>query len=97
MAKSSTTKAKPTRTETVRSATYRYTVHFEPAEEGGYIVKVPALNGIATQGETLEEARAMAEDLIRGYLQSLRKHGEPIPVEHEDALTTRIAVSLAGA
>jgi antitoxin HicB len=60
-------------------------------------VKVPALNGIATQGETLEEARAMAEDLIRGYLQSLRKHGEPIPVEHEGALTTRIAVSLARA
>jgi antitoxin HicB len=44
-------------------------------------VKVPALNGIATQGETLEEARAMAEDLIRGYLQSLRKRGEPIPLE----------------
>jgi len=46
-------------------------------------VKVPALNGIATQGETLAEAPAMAEDLIRGYLQSLREHGEPITVEHE--------------
>jgi predicted RNase H-like HicB family nuclease len=62
------------RTETVRGATYCYTVQFEPADEGGYIVKVPALNGIATQGETLEEARAMAEDLIRGYLQSLHTH-----------------------
>ena len=49
------------RTETVRGATYRYTVQFEPAEEGDYIVKVPALKGIATQRETLEEARAMAE------------------------------------
>lgn len=81
MLKPQSTKVKRARTETVRSSTYRYTVHFEPAEEGGYIVKVPALNGIATQGETLEEARAMAEDLICGYLQSLRKHGEPIPVE----------------
>ena len=97
MRKATTTKAKRSRAETVRSAIYRYTVHFEPAEEGGYIVKVPALNGIATQGDTLEEARMMAEDLIRGYLQSLRKHGEPIPVEPEDALTTRIAVSLARA
>ena len=56
-----TSKAKRTRTETVRSATYRYTVHFDPAEEGGYIVKVTALHGIATQGDTLEDARAMAE------------------------------------
>jgi len=95
MPKAKTTKAK--RTERVRSATYRYTVHFEPAEEGGYIVKVPALHGIATQGETLEEARAMAEDLIRGYLQSLHKHGEPIPVERDESLTTHIAVSLARA
>jgi antitoxin HicB len=95
MPKATTSRAK--RTAKIRSAQYEYTVIFEPAEEGGYIVKVPALNGIATQGETLDEARAMAEDLIRGYLQSLRKHGEPIPVEHDRALTTRIAVSLARA
>lgn len=79
---------------TVRSAQYEYTVVFEPAEEGGFIVKVPALNGIATQGETLDEARSMAEDLIRGYLESLRKHGEPIPVENRHAMTTRVGVSL---
>ena len=95
MAKSHSTRTK--RTETVHGATYRYTVHLEPAEEGGYIVKVPALHGIATQGDSLEEARAMAADLIRGYLQSLRKHGEEIPIEHEETLTTRIAVSLARA
>jgi predicted RNase H-like HicB family nuclease len=95
MPKVKATKAK--RTGTIRSAQYEYTVLFEPAEEGGFIVKVPALNGIATQGETLDDARAMAEDLIRGYLQSLRKHGEPIPVEHERTMTTRIAVSLARA
>jgi len=95
MAKAKPTKAK--RTATIRSAQYEYTVIFEPAEEGGFIVKVPALNGIATQGDTLDEARAMAEDLIRGYLQSLRKHGEPIPVEHERTMLTRVAVSLARA
>jgi predicted RNase H-like HicB family nuclease len=91
-------KPKPTRSkraETIGISTYRYSAHFEPAEEGGYIVKVPALNGIATQGETLEEARAMAEDLIRGYLQSLRKHGEAIPVESDEGFTTHIAVRLA--
>jgi hypothetical protein len=31
----------------------------------------PALNGAATQGETLEEAREMTKDLIIGYLEAL--------------------------
>jgi predicted RNase H-like HicB family nuclease len=61
--------------------TYRYTVVFEPAEEGGYVVHVPALNGAATQGETLEEAREMAKDLIAGYLEALAKDGIPAPIE----------------
>ncbi len=47
MPKRNTTKTK--RTATICSAQYAYTVIFEPAEEGGFIVKVPALNGIATE------------------------------------------------
>jgi antitoxin HicB len=57
----------------------RYTAVFEPAEEGGYIVTFPAVPGLATQGETLDEARAMAADCLRAYLESLRKDGEPLP------------------
>jgi hypothetical protein len=44
-----------------------YTAVFEPAEEGGYIVTFPAIPGLATQGETLDEARAMAADGLRAY------------------------------
>ncbi len=64
---------------------YAYTADFEPAEEGGYVVTVPALPGVVTQGETLEEARAMVADAIQGFLESLRKDGLPIPVgeKHE--------------
>jgi predicted RNase H-like HicB family nuclease len=58
---------------------YNYTVLFEPAEEGGYIVTCPALPGLVTEGNTLDEARAMAADAIRAYLESLRKDGQPIP------------------
>ncbi len=76
---------------------YRYTVVYEPAEEGGYMVTVPALPGLVTEGDTLEEARAMAEDAIRGYLESLRKHGEAILVEQGEPITERILVSLSGA
>lgn len=60
---------------------YRYTVVFEPAEEGGYVVHVPALNSLATQGETLEEAREMAREAIEGYLECLKDKGISIPTE----------------
>lgn len=60
---------------------YSYTVLFEPAEEGGYVVTCPALPGLVTEGDTLEEARLMAQDAIRGYLESMRKDHESIPRE----------------
>ncbi len=60
---------------------YCYTVLFEPAEEGGYIVTCPSLPGLVTEGDTLEEARAMAADAIRGYLETLVKDGLPVPPE----------------
>ena len=61
--------------------TYTYTVIFEPAEEGGYIVHVPTLDGIVTQGYTLEEAKEMARDLIKGYIETLMKKNLPVPIE----------------
>jgi predicted RNase H-like HicB family nuclease len=40
---------------------------------GGYVVTCPALPGLVTEGDTLDEARAMATDAIQGYLESLKK------------------------
>lgn len=58
-----------------------YTVHIEPAEEGGYVAFFPALPGCHTQGETLEEVIAMARGALNGCLAWLKAHGDPIPVE----------------
>ncbi len=58
---------------------YRYTVLLQLADEGGYIVTCPALTGLVTEGDTLDEARAMAQDAIRGYTESLQKDILPIP------------------
>ena len=58
---------------------YTYTLLFEPAEEGGYVVSCPALPGLVTEGDTLDEAREMAKDAIQGYLECLLKDGLPIP------------------
>ncbi len=62
---------------------YRYTVILEPAEEGGYVAHCPALPGLVTEGDTLEEARQMVKDAIRCYVESLAKDGLPIPSDKE--------------
>ena len=63
---------------------YIYTIILHPdSEEGGYTVTVPVLPGCVTQGETLEEAIAMAKDAIRLHIESLLAYGEPVPEEHE--------------
>jgi antitoxin HicB len=69
--------------ESVGTKEYTFTVLFEPAEEGGYVVTCPALPGLVTEGDTLEEARDMAHDAIRAYLESLQKDGRPIPHDKE--------------
>lgn len=70
----------------------KYTVIFEPAEEGGYVVSVPALPGCISQGETFEEASAMIKDAIKGYLQILKEEKQEIPQEHSDVVITKISV-----
>ena len=57
----------------LKKKNYKYTAVFEPAEEGGYVVYIPALPGCVTQGETFEEAKQMAEDAVAGYLSILRQ------------------------
>ena len=54
----------------------KYTVVFEPSEEGGYVASVPALPGCISQGETFEEAVGMIKDAISGYLAVLKEKGK---------------------
>jgi predicted RNase H-like HicB family nuclease len=72
---------------------YRYTVVYQPMPEGGFSVIVPAIPEICTFGETREEARRMAEDAIRCFLESALKTGEPIP-EDFTPTTEEVAVAL---
>lgn len=75
---------------------YTYTVHIEPAEEGGYTVFVPALPGCHTQAASFEEAVAQAKECIEGFLEALVKAGEPIPMEEHrrDPVTLGIQVRI---
>ncbi|MGH2460091.1 MAG: type II toxin-antitoxin system HicB family antitoxin [Chloroflexota bacterium] len=63
---------------------YRYAIILHPeCEDGGYSVTVPALPGCFAQGETLEEAIALAKEAIVLHIVGLREAGEPIPEEPE--------------
>jgi predicted RNase H-like HicB family nuclease len=73
---------------------YRYTIILEPdIEEGGYTVTIPSLPGCVTQGETMEEAIAMAKDAIRLFVETLIENGEPVPEEREHPQAIVVSVA----
>jgi len=69
----------------MKSLVYEYTAFFEANENGGYTVTVPTLPGLVTEGKNLEDAREMAKDAIRCYIQGLKKAKQEIPIEKETA------------
>jgi predicted RNase H-like HicB family nuclease len=51
----------------------------EQDEDGKFVATCPTLPGCVSQGDTRDAAVANVQDAIAGYLESLRKHGEPVP------------------
>ncbi len=68
---------------------HSFTLLFEPAEEGGYVVTCPALPGLVTEGDSLEEARSMAKEAVETHIEGLQKAGEPIPEDKKIPLEPR--------
>jgi antitoxin HicB len=54
----------------------KFFVVLEPAEEGGFNVSIPALDGCFTEGDTEEEALRNAREAIVCYLEGLEKVNE---------------------
>lgn len=75
-----------THEEPITAIERTYMVVFQPCERGyGYTVTCPALPGLVTEGDTLEQARASAGEAIELYLESLQEDGLPIPPSQEGA------------
>lgn len=55
-----------------------FEVRLEPQDGGGFTVFVPALADVVTEGQTREEALAMAKDAIDGYIEAVREEDWPI-------------------
>jgi predicted RNase H-like HicB family nuclease len=57
----------------------KYRVYIEQDEDRMFVAEIPSLPGCISQGKTRNEAIENAKDAIKGYLESLKKHNEPIP------------------
>lgn len=57
----------------------KYRIILEQDEDGVFVAECPSLPGCVSQGKTRKEALKNIKDAITGYLESLKKHNEPIP------------------
>jgi len=76
---------------------YPVTILADP--DGGYVAAFPDLPGCLTQGETLAEVAAMAEDARRGWIETAYEQGQDIPLpsypeEYSGQFRLRIPKSL---
>lgn len=56
-----------------------FSIRFERAAEGGYVVSIPEMPGCVTQAESFEEGLAMIKDALEGLLHVALEHGDPVP------------------
>ncbi|MBW3536192.1 MAG: type II toxin-antitoxin system HicB family antitoxin [Actinobacteria bacterium] len=68
---------------------HEYEVILMPQAEGGFTVSVPDLPDVMTEGDTREEALAMAKDAIEGYLEAMRDQGWDVPVTVHERVFVR--------
>jgi antitoxin HicB len=61
----------------MEEAAHRYEVVLVPQPEGGFVVTVPDLPDVVSEGETRDEALGMIQHAIEGYLETLRERGWP--------------------
>jgi len=57
----------------------KFRILIEQDEDGVFVATCPTLPGCVSEGKTRSEAKENITEAIRGYLDSLEKHGDPIP------------------
>jgi antitoxin HicB len=58
----------------------KFRVLLQQDEDGVMVAEVPALPGCISQGATRDEALSNIREAIAGYLDSLKAHGDSIPL-----------------
>ena len=57
----------------------KFVITLEEDEDGFIVASCPALPGCHSQGMDREEAVANIAEAIQAYIESMIKHGEPVP------------------
>lgn len=57
-----------------------YVVVIEKAADGSYSAYVPDLPGCVACGNTPDEVRTLISEAVALHIDSLREHGEPVPL-----------------
>ena len=71
-----------------------FRIVLRPEPEGGFTVIVPSLQGCITHGDTVEDSLKMAEDAIRAYIASMKKHGEDV-IDDSKTLESMLSLEYA--
>jgi predicted RNase H-like HicB family nuclease len=66
----------------------KFIVALEEDEDGYFVASCLAFSGCHSQGRTRQEAITNITEAIHGYIASMRKHGEPIPLTVEQVEIT---------
>ncbi|MBN1226101.1 MAG: type II toxin-antitoxin system HicB family antitoxin [Deltaproteobacteria bacterium] len=64
----------------------RYRILIEQDEDGIFTAECPSFPGCVSQGKTRKKALENIKDAILGYIESLKKHNEPIPPSIEEEI-----------
>ena len=64
------------------------------ADDKTWVTYVPALNHLSTFGDTREEALAMTEEAILGYIVAAKKEGIELPADDFDFEVVSLEVAL---
>lgn len=68
-----------------------YLAIIEKADDGSYSAYLPDLPGCIACGDTVEEVKKQIEEAVRLHVESLRQHGEPVPVPTASICTVHAA------
>ncbi len=64
----------------------KFRILIEVDEDGAFVAECPTLPGCLTEGKTRAEAMDNIKDAIKGYLESLKKHNQPLPSIEEEII-----------
>ncbi|HKZ42982.1 MAG TPA: type II toxin-antitoxin system HicB family antitoxin, partial [Candidatus Hodarchaeales archaeon] len=67
-------------------AQMKFRLIIEQDEDGLFVAECPSLPECISEGKTREDALRNISDAIGGYLESLKKHKEPIPPSIEEEI-----------